>query len=90
MTALEPASTWTFPEEAMTERHLTKDRCYYCATDSEMSAAVGGSGWHPTIHMDLPVTACPKLLAEAPEDQPWRAVVVEVPATSTAAVDGPA
>ena len=39
-------------------QHRPTDRCYYCATDTEMEAALEGRP-HPTIHMNLPEGACP-------------------------------
>lgn len=30
--------------------HPPEDRCFECATDSEIAKAYAGSGWHPTIH----------------------------------------
>lgn len=38
--------------------HPADERCFYCASDAELSAAVSGRP-HPTIHMDSPASACP-------------------------------
>lgn len=40
------------------EQHDPEDRCFYCATDSELGRSLRGEE-RRTIRMDLPATACP-------------------------------
>jgi hypothetical protein len=48
----------------MSQLHDPEDRCFYCASDAEMSRALGGNE-RRTIHMDLPMTSCPHTPADA-------------------------
>ena len=42
----------------MTDTHSRDERCFYCATDRELTDALAGRP-HPTIHMDSPPSSCP-------------------------------
>lgn len=44
--------------------HPLDERCFYCASDGELSAALAGRP-HPTIHMSTPPSACPHEAAAA-------------------------
>lgn len=56
-----PAPEWVGAlRQALGEapKHPADERCYFCATDSEVEAAVEGRP-HPTIHMQPPGSSCP-------------------------------
>lgn len=38
--------------------HPRDERCFFCASDEELSAALARRP-HPTIHMQTPPAACP-------------------------------
>ncbi|HEY9414071.1 MAG TPA: hypothetical protein VIQ30_04865 [Pseudonocardia sp.] len=41
-----------------TPQHPREDGCYFCATDQELLAGLDGEAPR-TLHMQLPVSACP-------------------------------
>jgi hypothetical protein len=40
-------------------KHPVEDGCFYCATDTELAQAMGGTQLRRTLHMSAPVQACP-------------------------------
>ena len=46
------------PDLDAAEPHPAGERCYFCATDAELSAAISGRP-HPPIDMDSPQWRCP-------------------------------
>jgi hypothetical protein len=45
-------------------KHSAEDGCYFCATDSELAAGLGGDERHRlrrVLHMSLPLEACPNV-----------------------------
>lgn len=53
------ATTGEAPAKQGSAKHSADDRCFYCATDEELAAGLTGRN-RRTIHMSLPVEACPE------------------------------
>ncbi len=46
---------------ARPDQHSPESGCFFCATDAELRAGLAGRELPRTLHMNLPIEACPHI-----------------------------